>query len=131
MEYRLELVRVFVHDWEQTLAFYTETLGMPVAFSSAEMGWAQLGTEGAQLAIERLDRDDPEAAGLVGRFVGVSLTVDDVGARHEALVSRGVRFLEPPAQQPWGAMMAHFEDPEGNVLTLIGPGASAVDEGDA
>ena len=49
------------------------------------------------------------AASLRRVFVGVSLAVDDVRARHEALVARGVRFLEPPTQQPWGAMMAHFE----------------------
>ncbi len=124
MQYQLQLVRVFVHDWERALAFYTETLGMPVAFESADMGWAQLGLDGAHLAIERLDPEDPEAEGLVGRFVGVSIAVEDLPARHEALVDRGVHFLEPPAQQPWGAMMAHFEDPERNVLTLIGPGAS-------
>ena len=30
MQYQLQLARVFVYDWERALAFYTETLGMPV-----------------------------------------------------------------------------------------------------
>ena len=68
MQYQLQLARVFVYAWERALAFYSETLGMPVV--------------------------------------------------------RGARFLEPPNQHAWGAMMAHFEDPERNGLTLIGPGGS-------
>jgi len=39
-------------------------------------------------------------------------------------VARGARFLEPPNQHVWGAMMANFEDPDRNGLTLIGPGGS-------
>lgn len=120
MEYRLYALRIFTLDWDRALTFYSETLEMPVHYANAEIGWCELDTGSARLAIERLAADDSEADRLVGRFVGVSLEVDDIAATHQTLVSRGVEFLNPPEKQPWGGVLAHFEDPDGNVLTLLG-----------
>ena len=86
------------------------------------MGWAQFDTGGSQLAIERADPDDTETAELVGRYVGVSLQVSDIDAKYKTLLDRGVEFLGPPEMQPWGGTLAHFRDPEDNVLTLLGSG---------
>ncbi|MCR9096023.1 MAG: VOC family protein [bacterium] len=30
MHFRLDSLRIFTRDWERALAFYSETLGMPV-----------------------------------------------------------------------------------------------------
>jgi catechol 2,3-dioxygenase-like lactoylglutathione lyase family enzyme len=121
--YSLAVVRVFVRDFERALAFYTETLGMPLAHGSD--GWAQLDTGAAQLALERVGPGEADGEALLGRFVGVSLAVADVDAVHARLRSRGVEFLGPPERMPWGGTLAHFRDPEGNVLTLLGAGAPA------
>jgi catechol 2,3-dioxygenase-like lactoylglutathione lyase family enzyme len=111
---------VFVTDWERALRFYTETLGIPTTFRSDDMGWAQLDTGEGQLAIERAAPDDDEANGLVGRFLGVSLSVDDIHAVHRELSAAGVHFHCAPVDQAWGGILAHFEDPDRNVLTLLG-----------
>ncbi len=123
MEYKLYAVRVFVTDWERAIRFYTETLGIPVAFRSDELGWAQLATGEGQLALERVAPGDAESEALVGRFVGVSLEVPDIEATHGTLVQRGVEFLAPPARQAWGGTLAHLRDPDGNVITLLGSGS--------
>jgi len=120
VKYQLYAIRVFVTDWERSLEFYSNTLEMPVSFAGAEMGWAELDTGEAHLALERVAPGDPESASLVGRFVGVSLRIDDIQATYDTLLSRGVEFLSPPEKQPWGGSLAHFRDPEGNVLTLLG-----------
>ena len=120
MNYKLYAVRIHVTDWERALAFYSETLGMPVVFAESEMGWAELDTGEAHLALERADPDDAEARLLVGRFVSVSLQVDDIDETYEILTTRGVQFVGPPEKQPWGGVLAHFRDPDGNVLTLLG-----------
>ncbi len=120
MDYQLCVVRVWVRDWDRAMRFYTETLGIPTTFRSDEMGWAQLATGQGQLALERVAPDDPEADELVGRFVGASLEVTDIEATHRTLVERGVAFRSPPEKQPWGGVLAHLEDPDGNVLTLLG-----------
>lgn len=38
----------------------------------------------------------------------------------QTLLARGVEFLAPPQRMPWGGVLAHFRDPDGNVLTLVG-----------
>ena len=120
MDYRLNFVRVFVRDWDRAATFYTGTLGMEPTFRGDEMGWMQLQTGEGQLAIERVAPDDAEGNALVGRFVGVSLEVEDIHATYETLRGRGVEFAEAPTAQPWGGTLAHFQDPDGNTLTLIG-----------
>jgi predicted enzyme related to lactoylglutathione lyase len=125
MDYALCVVRIFVTDWERALRFYHETLGMPVAFRSDELGWAELATGDAHLALERVQpgfeapvpgSEEP----LVGRFVGVSLRVADIELAYKTLTERGVTFLSAPERQPWGGVLAHLIDPDGNVLTLLG-----------
>ena len=122
MEYKLFAVRVFVTDWERAIRFYAETLEMAVAYRSDEMGWAQMAPGEGQLALERVDPSDGESRVLVGRFVGVSLQVPDIFAVYETLAARGVGFLGPPEKQPWGGVLAHLRDPDGNILTLLGSG---------
>ena len=62
-------------------------------------------------------KDDPEH---VGRFVGVSISVSDIEAAYNELSAKGVAFLAAPEKMPWGGTLAHFRDPSGNVLTLLG-----------
>lgn len=118
--YELAVVRLFVHDFDGGVRFYTDKLGMALETRADALGWAQFRTGSCSLAIECLSRDDPEAPALVGRYVGVSLRVPDIDATYRALLARGVEFLEPPEKQPWGGTLAHLRDPEGNVLTLVG-----------
>jgi len=122
VEYKLFAVRVFVTDWDRAIRFYSETLGMPVAFRSDEIGWAQMVTGEGQLALERVDPSDQEGQALIGRFVGVSLQVSDILMTYQTLAERGVEFLAPPEKQPWGGMLTHLRDPDGNILTLLGGG---------
>jgi len=129
LEYALSLVRVFVTDFDRAVRFYAETLEMPLAMRDDEAGWAQFDTGAAQHALERFSADeseDSEVRGaeqeeLVGRFLAISLAVRDVDPIYERLVERGVEFLGPPELMPWGGVLAHFYDPDRNVLTLVGP----------
>lgn len=119
-EFQLFAVRIFVSDWERALSFYGDVLGMDVVFENDMLGWAQFDTGECTLAIERADLSDPESAALVGRFVGVSLKVDDIDAVYRRLTEAGVEFESPPQKQTWGGQLAHFRDPDGNTLTLLG-----------
>lgn len=109
-------VRVFVNDWNTACSFYEQQLGLPLRFASADLGWAEFNAGGPSIAVERATGDN---AALVGRFLGVSLLVDDLEATHQRLVDNGVHFTMAPTLQPWGGQLAHLQDPDGNVLTLL------------
>lgn len=112
-------VRIFVDDFQAARAFYTETLGLHINWDSPEHGAMGVSVGSPELIIEATSAGSPDRA-LVGRFVGVSLQVDDIHAAHAALVDKSVVFTGPPEQQSWGGWLAHFKDPAGNTLTLLG-----------
>ena len=118
--YRLYTVRIFTLRWEESLAFYRDLMGFPVIFADADMGWAQFQLGPATIGLERCTPEDAQSENLVGRYVGVSLEVDDIHSTYQELTDKGVPFVAPPAQQPWGGTLAHFNDPDGNTVTLLG-----------
>jgi predicted enzyme related to lactoylglutathione lyase len=62
---------------------------------------------------------DDDDAGLVGRFAGVSFSVEDAQRACDRLTALGVEIVGPPRRQPWGGTLAHIADPDHNVLTLV------------
>ena len=116
----LYAVRIFVKNWDEACSFYGATLGLEERFRNDEIGWAEYDLGGPCFGVERITSGDSEGEALVGRFVGVSLRVDDIDASYRALSEKGVVFKSPPEEQPWGGSLAHFQDPDGNVLTLLG-----------
>lgn len=110
-------VRIWVDDLEAARRFYAEILGLKKEweFEGAAMGF-DLG--GPQFVVEKDDGSDTESH--VGRFVGCSIRVDDVDAVYRDLTAKGVEFLGPPEKMYWGGSLAHFKDPSGNTLTLLG-----------
>jgi len=113
----IEAVRVFTRDLTEARRFYAGALGLAEIFAGG--GVAQYDTGQARLLVEEVDPDDPEAAELVGRFAGFSFTVEDAEAACAALTERGVLVSAPPEVQPWGGVLAHVSDPDGNELTLV------------
>ena len=116
----LYAVRIFVRRWPEACAFYGETLGLSGRYRNDEAGWAEYDLGGPCLGVERVEAGDSEGEALVGRFLGVSLRVDDIDRVYRSLSDKGVDFSSPPERQPWGGSLAHFRDPDGNVLTLLG-----------
>jgi uncharacterized glyoxalase superfamily protein PhnB len=53
-----------------------------------------------------------------GPRVLLAAGVEDVDAAYEELKAKGVTFLRPPTNQPWGLRTAHFADPEGNLWEI-------------
>jgi uncharacterized glyoxalase superfamily protein PhnB len=56
-----------------------------------------------------------------GPRVLMAAGVEDVDAAYETLSAKGVKFLRPPIDQPWGLRTAYFADPEGNLWELNQP----------
>lgn len=113
---RIASIRIFVFDLEAARKFYEETLGLAGRGDGEDYSIFMLGD--VRLIIEPVEPTS-EYALLVGQFTGFSFEVADVNAAYEELKGRGVAFLDPPEKQPWGGILAHFEDPDENILTIV------------
>jgi predicted enzyme related to lactoylglutathione lyase len=115
---RIAAVRIFTTQLDRARRFYGDTLGLGGRRDGP--GWSLFTLAGTDVVVEGIDVDDAEAAGLVGRFLGLSFAVDDIARAYEDLCRRGVAFAAPPRREPWGGTLAHGRDPDGNVFTLVG-----------
>ena len=122
---RLTHVRLLVRDYGASFAFWRDTIGLPVSFGDEEGPYADFDTGGATLAIfssAAMIRDTGIESGRGGRGaddVLVVFEVPDVDAAVGRLEQRGVRFVTQPTNQPdWGIRVAHFRDPDGNLVEL-------------
>jgi catechol 2,3-dioxygenase-like lactoylglutathione lyase family enzyme len=126
--------QLWVHDQDEALAFYTQTLGMEVRqdVTLPEMGnfrWLSVGpARQPDVAIVLMEIPGPpmmdeetsaQLRTLVAKgFAGtVFLVTDDVHASYEELKGRGVEFTETPEERPYG-IDSGFRDPSGNSLRL-------------
>jgi predicted enzyme related to lactoylglutathione lyase len=114
----LYAIRIFVFDFEQACEFYENKLGLTLLLKDEVIRWAEFDVGGAKLAIEEVHKNSPDS-NLVGRFIGLSLQVQDVFKTHEKLTALGIEFTSVPQAQEWGGILAHFRDSSGNILTLM------------
>ena len=110
---RIGYVNIFISDFDRSLKFYREKLGLKPATQDASFGYASFETEGISFAFAQTDD-----AGLVGRHTGIGWVLGDLPRIHAELLAAGVEFEMPPTRQPWGGFMAMFKDPDGNVFYL-------------
>jgi predicted enzyme related to lactoylglutathione lyase len=131
---RIANAQVWVHDQDEALSFYTQKLGMKVRadVSLDEMGdfrWLTVGPTGQpDVAIVLMAIPGPpvmdaetaeEVRSLMAKgFAGtIFLTTDDCHAAYQELTGRGVEFVEPPEERPYG-IDSGFRDPSGNSIRL-------------
>ncbi len=134
---QLAHVNQWVHDQDEALAFYTETLGMELRddVTVPEMGnfrWLTVGPVGQpDIAIVLmavpgppvLDDETAEALRTLvakGAAGGLFFNTDDCRATYAELRDRGVEFSQEPMERPYG-VDAGFRDPSGNQIRMVQP----------
>jgi catechol 2,3-dioxygenase-like lactoylglutathione lyase family enzyme len=118
-----------VSDFEASLAFYRDVLGLEVEAVYDDPPYATLTAAGARLSLAEQghpaqDRpgvtmvppDDASKANLV-----IVLEVADAQAVFAALESRGARFLAEPYNPPWGGSRFFCVDPDGYLVEIEQP----------
>ncbi len=126
----LELRTVIsVDDFEGTLRFYRDVIGMPVADEwDTEMGHGIL-LEAGRATLEIFDRkqqrsiDLLEAGREVSGDVRLAIKVEDVDDTYHRAVVDGTPLESHPIDAPWGDRIARLRSPHGLQLTLFGDGA--------
>jgi len=126
----LGLVSLVVRDYDEALAFYVGVLGFALVEDSprGEPGkrWVVVsppGASGSHLLLARADT--PEQRARVGDQTGgrvfLFLHTDDFWRDFNAYQARGVAFVRPPREEPYGTV-AVFRDPYGNLWDLLQAG---------
>ena len=101
----------FVADMDRAVAFYRDTIGLTLKFSSP--GWTEFSTGSTTLALHPASNENPPGTTHLG------LHADDIAGAHRALASKDVRFTREPTPQH-GITLAEFVDPDGARVSLSG-----------
>lgn len=123
-------IMLAVSDIERSIAFYRDVLGFE-RIDYPDIPLLRLGDLQLFLVEESPAAPDRPTVALVppadrGRIpVNIVLEVEDVHARYEQLVGRGLRFLAPPARPPWGGWRCFSQDPDGYLIEIEQPPESA------
>ncbi len=122
-------VSLVVRDYDEAIAYYTQTLGFTLVEDTyqpeQDKRWvvvAPPGSSGTSLLLARASNPAQEAAigQQTGRRVFLFLRTDDFWRDYRAYRERGIRFVRPPAVAPYGTV-AVFEDLYGNLWDLLEP----------
>jgi catechol 2,3-dioxygenase-like lactoylglutathione lyase family enzyme len=110
-------VALTVRDMERSIAFYRDAVGLRFLFAPAPtMAFLMIGDV-------RLMLSAPEGDFAPGGSTVLYLRVADIDAEHEALVARGVAFIDAPhlvaRMSDHELWMCFFRDPDGHTLALM------------
>jgi catechol 2,3-dioxygenase-like lactoylglutathione lyase family enzyme len=118
-------VALTVEDYERTLGFYRDVLGLPQveAWEDADGSGAVLDAGRATLEVLSTSHADMvdriEVGQPVGARVRLALKVDDSAETAERLVAAGGELVGGPVVTPWAHRNVRLRDPDGMQLTLF------------
>jgi predicted enzyme related to lactoylglutathione lyase len=113
-------------DFERTLAFYRDVVGMPQAEAYEAEGGARVAILDAGRATLELSNtaqvemiDEVEVGRRVAPHFRVALEVDDADAATSSAVAAGAQLIAPPTETPWRSLNSRLAGPAGVQLTLF------------
>jgi catechol 2,3-dioxygenase-like lactoylglutathione lyase family enzyme len=122
-------VALIVRDYDEAIAWFTDKLGFTLVADEyqpeQDKRWVLVAPPGsppggASLLLARAST--PEQAAFVGDQAGgrvfLFLRTDDFDRDHAAMMAKGIVFVRPPAEQPYGKV-AVFLDLYGNRWDLV------------
>jgi len=101
----------FVADMDRAVAFYRDTLALPLKFASPE--WTEFATGATTLALHPSSPENPPGSTHLG------FGTPDVRGFHATLSAAGVRFTRAP-EPLHGITLAEFVDPDGGRVSVSG-----------
>lgn len=130
MAQTLGYLALVVREYDEAIAFFTESLGFQLIEDSVsrdrlghEKRWvlvAPPGSHGTKLLLARAST--PEETSRLGNQTGgrvfLFLHTDDFWRDYRAMTARGVKFCEAPREEAYGTV-AVFEDLYGNKWDLL------------
>ncbi len=110
-------VTVVVKDLSKSLRFFRDKVGLRLAFYDRKHDWVCF--DAGRTAFSLTTPWNRDAKKMVGRRTGVSFYVDDMDRTVKAMKKKKIRISLEPQRQPWGGILAAFEDIDRNRYFLV------------
>lgn len=126
----IAIASVFVKDIDESKKFYTDVLGFAEGddITLGDYRWCTVNHPSQpELAVHLAIPGPPHSPEMVdainraldeGGMHGLGMNVDDCRATHEELREKGVEFIQPPEERPYG-IEAIARDNSGNWMVLV------------
>ena len=124
-------VRLLVNDYKKCFKFYTEQLGLEPLWGDENGVYASFkvadGIEGLAIFVSdymasfvgNVEKSQP--IGFREKSL-VVFEVENVDDTYQALLKKGVTFMNEPTDMPdWGMRVVHLKDPEENLIEFFTP----------
>jgi catechol 2,3-dioxygenase-like lactoylglutathione lyase family enzyme len=122
---RLTFIALNVFDLRESVRFYRDTLGIPLADANhdsekrdpwyggehAALSW----TDGAFIHFALYPKHEPHRPVTTAAQIGFQ--VSDFDAVHQAVLNSNVEIVQEPRDEPWGRT-ARYLDPDGNIVSI-------------
>jgi predicted enzyme related to lactoylglutathione lyase len=130
MTIQLQYCNITVNDVDESIAFYSDALGLRVRNDVASGGfrWVTLGSDAQPgldivLSVPHAGRSQADGDALQELLTKGVLPLmvfrsDDVDATFENVRRSGAEVLQEPIDQPWGPRDCAFRDPSGNTVRI-------------
>ena len=134
MDLTLSTCFVLVHDPDDALSFYRDSLGLELRNDVARerFRWITVGARsqpGVGIVLTNYlngspaDTDALESLIAKGALNGVHFHSDDLDATFAKLQAAGAEIVQEPTEQPWGTRDLAVRDPSGNLVRIDQPPA--------
>ena len=129
MKQSLGLVSLVVRDYDEALSFFVGKLGFVLVEDTfvpeQSKRWVVVSPPGAsETRLLLAQASSPEQESRVGQQTGgrvfLFLHTDDFWRDYEQYKAKGVEFVRPPKEEPYG-VVAVFKDLYGNLWDLLQP----------
>ncbi len=129
---RLSVTSIWVKDQNEALRFYTEKLGFEIRadIKNGDYRWLTIGLKDQpdiEFQLTALKPDGSLTQEEVDHMTKVldagkmrlgPWKTDDCQKTYETFKSKGVEFMQPPTDRPYGIIEAVFKDNSGNIMLL-------------
>ncbi len=118
----LDYIVLIVADLDQSLSFYTETLGLKLQHRAEKYAQIEGGTTRLSLytrdAMQKTLGVALDAPLLSAPSFELGFKVPDCDAAFSELVAAGAPAVTRPTTRSWGQRTAYVRDPDGNLIEL-------------
>jgi lactoylglutathione lyase len=118
----MKYVILYVNDFDKTMKFYKEILGLSVkmqhdTYVEFDTGTTTLSINTRESVKEIIGLDMP-TSDIASQTFELGFVVDDVVATIEMLRSLDVPIYKEPVTKPWGQTVAYVTDPDGHYIEI-------------